>query len=617
MKSMVIDWKKLKTPHGPAGNVPTLVKRMTRSKVDNGGEREGALLSLRNALVIEGQWTEVAVPAVELLLAEEPNGLSPSYHLVLLANVISAGCERQWLASERQPIDPIQKQCVALVEAQKELVFNRLGDQNEDNRAAAALLLMVLPSIAHESIPLLAKQYDREQISHVRAGILVALDFLDETGIWGKRTDEIATDGDRDPLVWGAATVCWMRRNRDKSIIEVKDGLAVWLERDWQQAWYLPWRGWTLWWGTSGVTQRLLEWRKESAATLVKLLQVTCQTDPRRPAINVLGGVVGSLLKVDDVKRVLELHELSQEQRALAEALVFTTVFGWPTFMPACGPNQRRWLGLEAPGPLERMIQVKSEGKTLEIPAWKAFEVLREEPGSKLGGKMPVQVWEQYTPLERWQAVLEYVSGAYVKESYIDKEWMEELIGDLNISDELVRIAEQVGETLTTCRPWYKRPQYWTSWLLLLPFVRAKKRIPSTLWEHLYISRNAIDREIALGMPEEGLSSVIAQKLGTTEKTSAMNNVFDVFSVIDLAPTNEACHELVRVIQTFIPEERRDTGFNEQLDACISKVPQLKDAFTRWDEGLKATDEPKPSGTKKKTAGESKPTGTKRKKATQ
>ncbi len=75
---------------------------------------------------------------------------------------------------------------------------------------------------------------------------------------------------------------------------------------------------------------------------------------------------------------ILLAEELTEAQRAVAETLARREGLDlFPFAVPSARITRARWLGLEPPSVLEKMVNVELEGKTVSLPLWAARRPLK------------------------------------------------------------------------------------------------------------------------------------------------------------------------------------------------------------------------------------------------
>ena len=75
----------------------------------------------------------------------------------------------------------------------------------------------------------------------------------------------------------------------------------------------------------------------------------------------------------------LTAEMLTPEQRAVAEVLAHRDLVLETHYVPRCAEGRRRMLGLEPPGPLDRLVDFRNGDDPPRVPLWRALFVLRDK----------------------------------------------------------------------------------------------------------------------------------------------------------------------------------------------------------------------------------------------
>ena len=139
------DWKKLKHAEGPATRVPQQVAALT-------GEPEGPAIeaahTLASTLIGKGAWFSASGPAVALLLDTLPKARRKHWVLMIVADILGADHLRAWLAGSQGPAAP--KEVAAAALERGDLLLGLLDSPSANERAAALLVLAMVPALAQE-----------------------------------------------------------------------------------------------------------------------------------------------------------------------------------------------------------------------------------------------------------------------------------------------------------------------------------------------------------------------------------------------------------------------------------------------------------------------------------
>lgn len=111
---------------------------------------------------------------------------------------------------------------------------------------------------------------------------------------------------------------------------------------------------------------------------------------------------------------IFELSQFTDRQRALLEALAsYSFVAPFQSYgIPVEVADRRRWAGLEAPGPMEQIVEVEILGKLQKWPVWKC---LKEQQASNPNYKVDVDalLGKVLTPLQLLEVWIDYSYDAY------------------------------------------------------------------------------------------------------------------------------------------------------------------------------------------------------------
>lgn len=595
-----IDWKKLKHARGPATRVPAQVQQL----LAKGNERrEDAFSTLQDMLIEKGRWFEASAPALALLLDTAPKAPEPDLLLVLAADVLGADHLRSWLAplDEALPAEAVKVHEAAL--ERKEALFALLEGKEPAARAAATVVLTMLPELRGEALPLLKRRATQDDEEVVRASALLALGRL---GAGDAEVAQIvdAARGAEDPLVRGAGAVAWLRLDAGRSFAAVAEGLEAWL--GWQPAepWTpdqasLPWFGGlaVAWYrmklplGGAATALVALARQRDATRDLVEIALRLGSSATGGAALRRLSALVldlGGFLQFGE-NHVALLDELSPEQRAIAEKLAPTRLVPLAgRGLPASGTPRRRWLGLAPPGPLERQVEVEISGSQHALPLWRAWKQIVATAGRD-SRPIPPPLDALLSGHDRWQAIVEFDSKAYGFACHMAPEELERQLAAIPHDDELLRRAAELADELVErfaaaeAQGTPVAPSFTTSAMLLLPLVRAGKPLEQR-WERLiYIGDEPQGREIFQALTPDRREAWIAAYLeremagkGAMVVASLMKKVL---TVVDLALTPTTAKLLARILAAY--KKDVPTGSADELLGKLRAAAQGQPSVLR------------------------------------
>ncbi|AUX22076.1 uncharacterized protein SOCEGT47_025770 [Sorangium cellulosum] len=496
-----IVWKKLKHARGPATRVPAQVQQLL---AEDGEQRDDAFSALQDTLIEKGRWFEASAPAVALLLDTAPKASEPDLLLVLAADALGADHMRAWLAprDEALPAEAVTVHEAAL--ARKQALLGWLEGGRPPARAAAAVVLATLPEIGGEALSLLRRRALDDPEPVVRASALLALGRLSAGDDDAVRIIDAAR-GAEHPLVRGAGTVAWLRFDAGRSFAEVAEGIEAWLGWQPTEPW-TPEQTWLPWFGGLGLSWYTTKLPLGAAASALvalthqrgasgDLVQTALHLGSGAPSGRVMRRLSAMVLDLGGFMQFGESYvalpeELSPEQRAIAEGLARTELVPIAGLgVPACGASRRRWIGLAPPGPVEREVEVEIAGSKKILPVWRAWKELLSS-GVERSGPIPPPLDGMLTGHDRWRAIVEFDSESYGFACYMDPDQLERQLAAIPHDEELLRQAAEVADDLASRFAAAAReqlrvePSFTTSAMLLLPLVRAGRRIEQR-WEIL------------------------------------------------------------------------------------------------------------------------------------
>lgn len=351
--SQEIIWRKLRTPYGPAGMVPRLVAKMSKTGCldgsdmgwEDGSNRRDACSELAKCLLSPGEWTTASAPTVSLLL-DAKRGIPEYVCNLSLAASITAGVGLDYWVRRRRGDTPkaYQEACFDAIAERKSSVLKLLEDPRDEIRAAAAYLLSVVPPLRREALAALEARWDVESVGFTRACLLQALEELDNQERWTAIAQKTVLVGRTDQAVLGMAALISLRSQPDQTGQEIVTGLSAWL--------HLPE-------GTpehpmsierpDGSPEAMLavllgvefeRYKDETVELLIRLGSEPWNDKTNRRIEFVINHLVGFSWD----QEVIATSELTPLQRRLAEGLVDAPIYRDRGWMPPPGRPRKMWL---------------------------------------------------------------------------------------------------------------------------------------------------------------------------------------------------------------------------------------------------------------------------------
>jgi hypothetical protein len=302
-----------------------------------------------------------------------------------------------------------------------------LGDSDAMVRSAAAFLLAFDFEGAAAVLPELEKCAAGEVEPKTKASQLMSLGLLRSYAPSAKPALNLATiasDSSQDPLVRGAAVVAhlYARREPVKLTEPQRDVLVQWCGLAEVDVDGYPWNnGATDMHCARVVEARCVEGGLVAAEILTEAIR---RFGPEGRSSEWAGGILELAFEKASYAvaagpfmidaNLDEPSKFSDRQRALLEVLASYS-FSAPFLeygIPAEVFDRRRWLGLEPPGPMERVVTVEVLGKKRTWPVWLCLKVQQASEPDKaidvaalLGGVL--------TPTQLLEVRLEYTKNAY------------------------------------------------------------------------------------------------------------------------------------------------------------------------------------------------------------
>lgn len=404
-----ISWKALEHHAGAAVKVPALVDMLSSA-----GDSWKYCAELESAFVQEGQSCTAAGPTIGLLLDHLAEAANPEWILRVVANI--AGSDQLW-AWLRDPSGVDEHVGAILFERRADL-FSALKRDTPAVRSAAAFVLGVAPSaLVPEAVEHLKERLSTDSSEHVLASCLLALARLssDDT-----RATVPRLAAHQSALVRGAAAVAVLRADPKLDLVALLPGLADWLGSN-QAPSIAPPEFW--WWSRSprfSYLEGFFHARLQNAAMLVEMskyaqrigawtdamLDLPKHAEPGwsyRGATDFLAIAYGFAEK--DKSTVSKPDQLSDAQQALAHRLADSPLFVTAGYgLPASGPVRRRWLGLDPPGLMERLVEFEGRSEPLYW-VWRSQTI----------GSPPLPQVENLPGFDRWRVYVSDMTGEYVE----------------------------------------------------------------------------------------------------------------------------------------------------------------------------------------------------------
>lgn len=527
-----IDWSQLQHALGPATLVPKQVKDLIGR---NPLARAESLTLLRTTVVGDSTWFDCSGPLVTMLLGSLGKADEPDVVLALVADVVGADHRRAWLDPRPDPAGH-EGEARGAAMAQAKRLLALATDKRANVRAAVDLVLATLPELRDDSVPVLIERAGSDRVPSARASAFLALAALAEghEGARGAIRDGVGEGG----LVGGAASLATLRVDESATFADHRAGLAEWLS----------WKGDDgppFWWFR---TLRPFAWfpplrhPDQTGRGLVALARHLKRADDLTEVASSMVAEADAVLQLQLTKVLLGLgglapvegrpppaigsaDDLSAEQRAMAERLADTWLLPAGGYrLPAAKRTRRRWVGLEEPGPLEQPIDVGGE----TMARWQVL---------KTGN---VEALEGLTPLERWQAWIEYSARSYppytwnMQPDAIEAE-LERVAGEADLHERATELADELSQRFRAADQARQLAavEPVTAALLLLPLVRAGKPLEPSWLRLVPVRPEPHAREILQALDEQTREERVYDHLRDDPNSwSAVQNVLAVGDLV-------------------------------------------------------------------------------------
>lgn len=595
-RTATVAWKSLKHAHGPATRVPEQVKALL---ADNQFARDQAYAVLRDTLVGDGEWFEASAPTASLLLDSVENTPEPHRTWLLLADIMAADHARLWRLGPEAGVVPAASAVRSAVLARKALLIAALGAAAPAIRASASVLLTLLtPELGVEAVQRLQAQAQADPEPIVRANALLSLACL---GSAAESLRNATAQGVEFALERGAREVAALRADDARPLSTNTSGLVDWFSTkapgarsfespQVQLAWFARYTATYLYRGLPGPDQpvlallAVLERRgaqaKESAVSLISSLAAANPGYFELHAGKVLLALGGFPKDQGNTSTpVMRVEECSEPQRAMAKRLAHTHLVPVPWFgMPASGACRARWIGVEPPGPLDRVVEVTIGKHSETLPLWQALTKLdaREQA-------FPPAIDGLLSGLDRWEVLVHRLAGSYTGGGRTSPEALERELAVASEPGFFERASSVAADLAERYRAYVRSglavaQNVRVSSLLLLPFVRAGRAIDEAWDELVAVSNDPLAREVFAYLPAARRERILLAYLASADAELEIQRAGHVVELIDLAPSPRlarAILEKAAPAQQSLPEVHRIIV--KLLDEAAAKYPELRE----------------------------------------
>lgn len=378
-----VDWSKLKRKDGAAQNLPHHFGALTAAQPDVRAQARG---ELRRFLCSAADWFSANAPAVTSLvdLAADPATPDRGQVLALAVDVMTVG--HPWFLAHGLDFREARVQslfaegtearrALGAMEAEVPRLMQLAEDADASVRAAAAMALAFIAVAAGASRALLLGRLEREPVPLVRGSVAVALGMLgryEPSSEIAPRLRALMTGGEPE-IVRGIAFAARLYVDQAPPSAAELDLASALIRATRVDEAYLPWM-----YGRVDhlVEQQLKAHTKDGALFAARLLVAMVReaegSDPMRNerAQDALGLVLDPHAEPPAV--------LSDGQAEVARELTRLDVdipFALH-HLPGRRRDRRRLLGIDAPGPLERVVPLDIPGVESAWPLWKTLSFL-------------------------------------------------------------------------------------------------------------------------------------------------------------------------------------------------------------------------------------------------
>jgi len=540
-KAKAVAWKSLKHGQGLATRVPAQVKQLF---ADEAMDRHDAYWALWEGLVGHGAWFEASAPAVTLLLDVAEKVGDPTLLFTLAGDILGGDQIRGWLAPLDARLEPLERAAHEAAVEKKRVLLGALGAASGLVRGAAAMALAMLPELSAESLPALTLVAAKDEDVVARASAVLALGRLGEGSAVVAALLALMRAPAQPGFVRGAAGMSLLRQGAAPHFEDVRDEVEGWLAFQPDLGGELPWFRDTYWFHDLPFPdaparalcalgrhrgQEGLDELADFAAVGARSEDGTVETQLAK----VLLGLGGFPKEHGNVALV---EELSLDQRAMAKRLASGHLLpAGGHRLPASGASRRRWLGLDAPGPLDRLAQHKGAS----LPLWRVWHDRQLTP-------------EDFASrLDYWQSLIEYSARTYAPYSVQRRpEELERELAALPVGDELFARIPRIADDLAARFAAAARARMpihinvGPSGLLLLPWVRAGREIAFHWYGLVAVGPEPQSRELISSLAPERREVFLRDYLAIATRPRAEL----AMHVLDLAPTRRAAEAMTRAI---------------------------------------------------------------------
>jgi hypothetical protein len=502
---------------------------------------------------------------------------------MLVADILGGDQLRGWLAPPSAPTDGLEREAHEAAVEREAILLAGLRSPSGRVRSAAAMTVAMVPALKG-LVPALVDLAVGDADAVARAGALLALARLggDDAAATAAIADARAAGA--SPLVRGAAAMAWLRQDATRSFDEVGEELSLWLGygpsdgTDSPHDPAVPWFKLLQWYPglffPDALARALVGLGRSRGATGIEALAKIA----RAMAVEARGAAEAQLAKVmldlggfspHASSDVVLVEELTAEQRSVATQFASTHLLPGGGFgLPASGAVRRRWLGLEPAGPLDRLVATPAAASA---PLWRAWR-----------GRLP-EAEDFASPVDRWQAVLEYMSGSYPPAFRGPRiEELDAELARLTASDELWTRVERVGEDLAqrfgaifrtrTIAPF---ADIRVSVLFFGALLRGGRPLLEVWDDLIHVGMEPRSRELLEKLPLERRERALLRAIRSANPATLAGAGVLVLTLIDLAPTPIVARALSEAIETLASKPFGEKSA-EQLRAGLA------DATTRF-----------------------------------
>lgn len=406
-------WGELKHFDGSAEHVPGHIRTLASRSEDR---RIDAYDTLEEWLVGNNRWCKAADPAIETLLASLPaTKAEAAPRLWLAAEIAGAPLSRMW-ARERAHGPP--KRVTAAITRHAGELWKALSSKRPDVRAAVPMVLATVPGLAAQSLPRLKEIAAGDPDVLTRVSALLALARL------GEGDDQIRTllttvrsDEAEPAALRGAAAFAMLRNDLAAPPDQDLPGLALWL--GWDNRDDGPEDTFSWFAGGSELSKQgrglvALAQAREMELSLVTAAASMSQTCTSKSTLERLEEVVlelSGLRRHAELGRALEPGRLTAGERRMVEVLADAPLFAEVTCgLVACGPARRRWLGLDEPRVMDRLVEHGRGKRKRRVPMWYDLKSKFERVGKRGINEV---ISNELTVAERWEVVVHLLATTY------------------------------------------------------------------------------------------------------------------------------------------------------------------------------------------------------------